>query len=105
MQNQDEWLEYDEIGAAKYIRNSLPEELQKNVDNEHIYTIIDLIYDFYDETGILEGDDNEEIEIDVEELVNYIFQKREQLKFNHLSISEVELIVIGELNYCDSIGL
>ena len=110
MQNQDDWLKYDELDAVRYIKNQLPKDVLKNVSDENICDIIELMYDFYEEKGYLyevdeEIDENEEVEIDVSEMIAYIFERPESEAFRHLTPDDIELIMQGELDYCDSLEL
>ena len=108
MEKQDDWLNYDEFDAVKYIMDQLPEEVREKVNDENIGDIIDMMHDFYEEKGFLDDetvDENEDIEIDINEMVEYISERSENESFSHLSVEDIELIVQGELNYCDSLEL
>lgn len=73
--NNDELL-YDEDDSVKFIQNYLPQELKGKFSNDDINYIVDLIYDFYESNGMLDDDGDDEIEIDEEEVVNYVIKKR-----------------------------
>lgn len=109
-QNQDDWLKYDELEAVKYIRAYLPKEVSKKLSDDDIDEVIDMMYDYYEEKGILEEEidmenSDEEVEIDVDELLSYIYIRPDRALLKNLSDEEIELIVQGELNYCDSLSM
>jgi len=108
MQNQDDWLKYDESEAVNYIKEGLPEDVQAKVSDENINDIIEMMHDFYEAKGFLDDDvddENEEFEIDINEMVEYISERSEKESLNHLSLDDIELIIQGELNYCDSLEI
>lgn len=52
---------------AEYIRHTLSAELQERYTTEDILAIMDLIVEYYFDSGILESDDNE-VEIDLQQV-------------------------------------
>ncbi len=106
MQPNDDWLKYDETKAIKYIRNYIPQELQERISDNDIDTIIEMMYNFYEEKGILdEGSDDDIVDIDVDELLEHINKYPERKLLKHLTLDDIELIVQGELVYCESLDL
>lgn len=103
--NNDELL-YDEDESVKFIQNYLPQELKGKFSNDDINYIVDLIYDFYESNGYLTDDnDDEEVEIDEEELVNYVIKNAKKDGVGKFEPEEITFIVQGELEYCDSINM
>ncbi|MDD2953523.1 MAG: hypothetical protein PHC95_10235 [Parabacteroides sp.] len=103
--NNDELL-YDEDDSVKFIQNYLPQELKGKFSNDDINYIVDLIYDFYESNGYLNDDnDDEEVEIDEEELVNYVAKNAQKDGVGKFEPEEITFIVQGELEYCDSINM
>ncbi|MDR2120132.1 MAG: hypothetical protein LBP64_04565 [Tannerella sp.] len=96
---------YDDDNAVKFIRNYLPQAMSENLDDDDILYIIDVIYDFYDESGLLNGDDDTVVEIDEEQLIRYVENNANKDGLRHFESDEIALIVQGELDYCDSIHL
>lgn len=108
MSENDDLL-YDEDDSVKFIRNYLPQELKGKFTDDDINYIVDLIYDFYDAKGYLKedaGDGNEEeIEIDEEELIDYVIKNAKKDGVGKFEPEEITFIVQGELAYCDSINM
>lgn len=77
MSEKDDLI-YDEDESVKFIQNYLPQELKGKFSNDDINYIVDLIYDFYESRGYLndDADDNTDIEIDEDELIEYVIKKR-----------------------------
>ena len=102
--NNDELL-YDEDDSVKFIQNYLPQELKGKFSNDDINYIVDLIYDFQESNGMLDDDGDDEIEIDEEEVVNYVIKNAQKDGVGKFEPEEITFIVQGELEYCDSINM
>ena len=102
--NNDELL-YDEDDSVKFIQNYLPQELKGKFSNDDINYIVDLIYDFYESNCMLDDDGDDEIEIDEEEVVNYVIKNAQKDGVGKFEPEEITFIVQGELEYCDSINM
>ena len=102
--NNDELL-YDEDDSVKFIQNYLPQELKGKFSNDDINYIVDLTYDFYESNGMLDDDGDDEIEIDEEEVVNYVIKNAQKDGVGKFEPEEITFIVQGELEYCDSINM
>ena len=102
--NNDELL-YDEDDSVKFIQNYLPQELKGKFSNDDINYIVDLIYDLYVSNGMLDDDGDDEIEIDEEEVVNYVIKNAQKDGVGKFEPEEITFIVQGELEYCDSINM
>lgn len=101
---EDDLLVYDEDDAVKFILNFLPEDAKKSIDDSKIEYVLDVVYEFYDENGLIEEDSTEEASIDEEEMFKYILKvsKKDKMK---LTEEEVQLILEGEFEYGKSIGI
>ena len=65
---------------------------------------MDVVYEFYDENGLIEEDSTEEASIDEEEMFKYILKVSKKDKME-LTEEEVQLILEGEFEYGKSIGI
>jgi hypothetical protein len=102
--NQD--FLYDDDEAVKFIKNGLPEELKGKFSDDDINYIIDLIYDFYNSKGFFEEDDDDkEIEINEDELISYVVKNALSDGVGKYDANDISLIVQGEMDYCESIGM
>ena len=106
MSDEKKVLEYDEDDSLKFIQQYLPEEMQDVFSDDEINYIVDLVYEFYEEKGFLDESDDSEIEIDEDELLEYIFENaREDDGIRDFTDEQIEAIVAGELAYCDTLNL
>ena len=104
MSQEKDLLSYDDDEAIKFILNYLQEEIKAKLTNDDITYIIDLIYDFYENKGFMEDSEDEDVEINEDELIDYVAANAKKAGFK-LSEDEIEAIVQGELSYCDSLGM
>ena len=95
--NNDELL-YDEDDSVKFIQNYLPQELKGKFSNDDINYIVDLIYDFYESNGMLDDDGDDEIEIDEEEVVNYVIKNAQKDGVGKFEPEEITFIDKENLN-------
>lgn len=104
MSQEEDLLSYDDDEAIKFIRNGLTPDLKAKLSDDDITYIIDLIYEFYENKGFMDDDKDDEVEINEDELIEYVAgnAKKNGIK---LSVDEIESIVQGELDYCDSLGM
>lgn len=104
MSKENDFL-YDDNEAVKFIRNYLPQEVGDKFNDDDINYIIDLIYEFYDSKGYLDGDDDKEVDINEDELISYVIKNALSDGVGKYEADDISSIVQGELEYCDSIGM
>ncbi len=106
MSDKDDLI-YDEDESVKYIQNYLPQELKGKFSDDDINYIVDLIYDFYESRGYMsdDADDEGDVEIDEDELIEYVVKNAMRDGVGKFSPDEISFIVQGELEYCDSINM
>jgi hypothetical protein len=101
---EEDLLVYDEDEAVKFILNFIPAESKENIDNDKIEYVLDVVYDFYEENGLIDEDSTEEASIDEEEMFKYIVKCSKKDKMN-LSEDDIQLILDGEYEYGKSLGI
>lgn len=101
---EEDLLVYDEDEAVKFILNFIPAESKDRIDNDKIEYVLDVVYDFYDENGLIDEDSTEEASIDEEEMFKYILKcsKKDKMK---LSEDDIQIILDGEYEYGKSLGI
>ncbi len=107
MSNEKDLIQYDEDDAVKFIQNYLPQEMKGKYTNDEITYIIDIVYDFYDEKGFMNDDENQDstVDIDEDEIIAYVLKNTQKEKINNFSSDDIAFIIQGELAYCDSLGI
>ena len=98
-------LKYDEGNAIAFIRGTLPEATSAKCSDDDILFVIDCIWDWYDDNGLLsiDAEDDDDESGDISELVKYVKKLVNKDKEINLDIEDIELIVKGELAYEESI--
>ena len=104
MAQQNDPLEYDDQKAIAFIRNQVPQDLKSKLDDDNdCYILLDAIYDYYEEKGYLK-DDDDTVEIDLDDLSDYVFKASKKEKMP-LTREEVGFFVDAEIAYCDQLGV
>ena len=99
-------FEYDDDAAIAFIRNYLPLEVKEKFSDDELNYIIDLIYEYYENEGYLDEDDEDkEIEIDEDELTEFVIKQAKKDKIGKFEAEDIIFIVQGELAYCDSLDI
>ena len=107
MSNQNDDFLYDDDEAVRFIQNYLPQDLKGKFSNDDILYILVLVYEYYETNGLFddEDDDDKEIEIDEDEVVEYVIKNLKRDKIGRFEPEEVTFIVQGEMEYCDSLDM
>ncbi|MDR1676132.1 MAG: hypothetical protein LBR86_06675 [Tannerella sp.] len=103
--NEEKDFMYDEDEAVRFIRNYLPQEMKERFSDDDLIYFIDLISEYYESKGFFDGADDEVVEIDEDELVQYVVKNAARDDVGKLDAGDVTMIVQGELAYCESIHL
>ena len=108
MTDRDDFYEddIDDVKSVEYIRNTLPQELKEKYTDDILYYIIDVINDFFTSSGVLDQEPDEDgyIEIDNDELVEYIIEEAKNDNVGDFPADEIILIVNAEGEYVDLSG-
>ncbi len=104
MKMEDDLLEYDDDDAVKFIMAQLPSEVKDHIDEDVVNYVLDVLYDYYEEKGLITEDAAEEASIDEEEMLKFVLKasKKDGVK---LSEDELLLILDSEYEYGKSLGI
>ncbi|MBP7611814.1 MAG: hypothetical protein KA753_01460, partial [Paludibacter sp.] len=61
---EDDLLEYDEDDAVAFILDFIPAEAKERISDVKIEYVLDVVYEYYDEKGLIDEDSTEEASID-----------------------------------------
>lgn len=107
MGQEDDFLldDLDDEKTIEYIRNYLPQELKEKFSDDEFYYFLDLIDEYYSQSGILDNkpDENGYIEIDLGEIVDYIVKEAQKDEMGEYDPEEILFIVQGEMEYTESL--
>ena len=88
----------DDENTIAYIRERLPLDLKEKFSDDEFYYFLDTIYDYYEKSRILDSDD-EYIDIDINEIANYITKEAKKNGIGEFDPEDLFFIVEGELAY------
>lgn len=102
----DEFLEedLDDEKTIAFITNALPQELKEKYDHDTLQYILDVIYDYFESSGVLdqEADADGFIDIDNDAIVEYVIKEAKRDNIGSFPADEIILIVQAEADYADS---
>ena len=101
MASLDELIRQDEVENQQelaYIRSQIPADLKEELSDNDILYMMDAIVDYYYSSGILEGDD-EEVDIDMEEVAEYVCAQAKKDSVGTFDPKDVFFIVQADLDY------
>lgn len=99
---------YDENEAVKKINDALQQNGKTAYDEDQVLNVIDMIWDYYEENGLLEIDDDFEPDEDeniAAELADYVGRMIKKDKGSTINPDDIPLIIKAELDYEDSLLL
>lgn len=104
----DEFLmdDLDDDKTVEFIRNYLPQELKEKFTDDDLYYIIDVIADYYFNSGLLDAQPDADgcVEIDTDKIVEYIVKEAKKDKIGDFLTEDIELVVQAEMEYGNSLG-
>lgn len=106
MADQIENNVYDDEEAVKFIQARLPQEVQGKYKDDDITLITDIMVEYYEQNGWLDADVDEEIDIDVEDIVEYVSKackKDKECKFD-TNPESIRWVIEAELDYEESLA-
>ena len=95
-------MEYDENIAIKQIRKVWSDKSNAIYDDDEILNVIDMIWDFYDENGMLDidlEDGEDDSEAIYSELCDYVVRMLKKDKEAKILPEDVPAIVKAEVDY------
>ena len=95
----------DDDKTVEFIKNYLPQELKERFKVDELYYFLDLIDEYYEESGILDAQPDEDgcVEIDLDQVVDYIIKEAKKDKIGEYAPEEILFVVQGEMEYADSL--
>lgn len=107
MAQEDDFLQndVDDEKTVEYIKNYLPQELKEKFSDDELYYFLDLIDEYYVESGILDAEPDAEgfIDIDLGKIVDYIVKEAKKDEMGEYDPEEILFVVQGEMEYADTL--
>ena len=105
---EDDFLlsDADDEKTIEFIRNYLPQELKDRFSEDELYYFLDLIDEYYSESGILDAQPDADgyVDSDLEQVVEYIVQEAKKDEVGEYDPEEILFVVQGEMEYGNSLG-
>ena len=103
----DEFLkdDIDDEKTIEFIKNYLPQDLKEKFSDDEFYYFLDLIDEYYVESGILDAQPDSDgcVEIDLEKIVDYIVKEAKKDDMGNYDPEEILFVVQGEMEYTESL--
>jgi hypothetical protein len=108
MATEDDFLaEYaDDEKTIEFIKNYLPQDLKEKFSDDEFQYFLDLIDEYYVESGILDAEPDAEgyVDIDLEKVADYIVNEAKKDDMGEFDPEEILFVVQGEMEYGNSLG-
>ena len=98
-------MEFDESEAIQYMRQHVAEGVHSNYDDDELLNLIDIVYDYYEQNGLLDidlGDDDDD-ELDVDDLLEYVGRMLRKDRGAKLTTEHARPLVEAYLKYEESL--
>ena len=108
MRQDDDFLldDLDDEKTIEFIKNYLPQDLKDKFTDDEFYYFLDLIDEYYTQSGILDAQPDADgcIDIDLEKIVDFIIKEARKNQMGEYDPEEILFIVQGEMVYADTLG-
>ena len=105
---EDDFLlnDADDEKTIEFIRNYLPQELKEKFSEDELYYFLDLIDEYYSESGILDvqPDADVYVDIDLEQVVEFIVKEAKKDEVGEYDPEDILFVVQGEMEYGNFLG-
>lgn len=93
----------DDRKTVEYIQNYLPQELKERFSEEELYYFLDVLVDYYTNSGVLDAKPDSEgfIDIDIEAVSEHLAAQAKKDKMGTFEPDELRWIVEGEMEYAE----
>lgn len=100
---EEDFLEQaqDDLRTVEFIRAYLPQEVKERFTDDDLFYFIDLLAEYYVESGLLEQEPDADgyVDIDTEAIAKAIAEKARKDKYGDFSPEDLIWVVQGELEY------
>ena len=96
----------DDEKTIEFIKNYLPQELKEKFSDDELYYFLDLIDEYYTESGVLDAQPDADgcVEIDLEKVTDFIVKEARKDEMGDYNPEEIFFVVQGEMEYAESLG-
>ena len=96
----------DDRLTVEYIKNYLPQELKDTFTDDQLYYFLDVIVDYYAESGVLDAEPDKDgyIDIDVEPIAEHLARQARKDGMGDFQSEDLRWVVEGEMEYAESLA-
>ena len=96
----------DDEKTILFIKNYLPQELKEKFSDDALYYFLDLIDEYYTESGVLDAQPDADgcVEIDLDKVAEFIVKEARKDEMGDYNPEEIFFVVQGEMEYAESLG-
>ncbi|MDE6154350.1 MAG: hypothetical protein K2G21_09440 [Muribaculaceae bacterium] len=99
-------MDFDENKAVEFINRALVEKGRSPYPDDEILNIIDMIWDYYEENGLLDIDvDDEDDAATLDEILEYVIRMLKKDKGAKVAAEDLPIIINAELDYEESLDI
>jgi len=107
MKKQDDEFLQDDLDDEKtveFIKAYLPQELKDRFTDDQLYYFLDLIYEYYAESGVLDADPDKDgfVDIDLDKIVDFILKEAKKDGMGTFDHDEILFVVQGESEFAEN---
>lgn len=103
----DEFLadDLDDEKTIAFIKSYLPQELKEKFTDDELYYFLDVIDEYYVNSGILDAEPDDEgfVDIDLDKVVDYVIKEANKDGIGEFEHDDILFVVQGEMEYADSL--
>lgn len=95
----------EDAATVAYIKTHIPQELQEKLDDDLLYYFLDLIIEYYAESGVLDATPDKDgyVELDEEAIATYLAKKAKKEGMGVFSPEDLLFVVQAQMDYEESI--
>jgi len=104
---KDEFLDddLDDEKTIEFIKGYLPQDLKEKFSDDELYYFLDVIDEYYTNSGILDSEPDAEgfIDIDLDKIVDFVIKEAKKDQVGEFDHDDILFVVQGEMEYADSL--
>lgn len=96
----------DDLRTVEFIKNYLPQELKGLFTDEQLFYFLDVIIEYYAESGVLDATPDAEgfIDIDIEAIAQHLARQAKKDNMGTFSPEDLRWVVEGEMEYAENMA-
>ena len=95
----------EDAQEIEFIKNYLPQELKEKFSEDELYYFLDVIMDYYIESGVLDAQPDKDgyVDVDLDKVVDYVVKKAKKEKLGEFDPEDVLFVVQAEWEYSEQL--